>query len=635
MQAVSLELSIQTKNIQFMLKNKSEKFFIISVILATFSVLSLFTISNFLINSKIDCSSKICGQIFKDDDVIQYVDFSFNNKYYKKKYQNAQANSIRIKKIGNTIIVDIPQLKPELSSLRAELVNVRDDATIRVIISESRSIYIFVDSKIAYTHRYELPVFQINPERLVTFEGIDAETYIVSTNQLAKNPEPLETGRIVLVLFLITLLTLLISQIFKVQTSDYVHPEVYKRPYIFGVIFFWIASVMFYFLKPFDPVGAQNPGLFGPLGAAFSDYFQIAQISQFNKPYDLGGVNYPPASLFFGKLVFYVLPGLPGFILFIGVSLGLILTLIRKSGVMQSPRKALIFISFYPLIFGLVRGNLDILAVCLVFYSVSLLDKFNGRVSTVLLAFAISIKIWPIVFILYLGKWKDRKLLYETLIYVVIITLGSGYALGYNNFDEILKVISTSFNAADNITTQAFRYCFSLSSLVFFSHLFVTTDSPWNPIKSEIESSIIFADSIFAKAIILFSLLLLLIALIRSNSKKQSFLFMSGIVLLLPTPSYTYRGAILLGYFILFNKENESKRFKNRSIDRFLRRVQLSMWIPIFAPSTFYFANNSEISTASLIQPLSLMTILGVELYFLFSQGGYFQSRRPFSRIRS
>jgi hypothetical protein len=593
----------------------------------------LSVISSFLLNSKIDCKTNPCAGAFRENRVIQYIEFSFVNKSEEKTDEQVTNNSIKISRNQNNLVFNIPQLKPESSNLQAEVRNIQDNSKIKVIINQSRSIYIFVDEKVAFTHRYEMPVFQINPNKLVIYDGIDSSTQNITANYLVKNPELLETSRILLVLMLIMTVTFLLSLTYQTESSVFIRPEVYKPFFIFGVAFFWIVSLLVYFIKPFDPVGAQNPGLFGPIGAAFSDYFQIAQISQFNKPYELGGVNYPPASLIFGKIMFYALPGLPGFILFASASLGFIFKLVRQNSIIKSPRTLLLFIFFYPLIFGLVRGNFDIVAVCLVFYSINFIDKFNGRISILLLAFAIAIKIWPIVFVLYFYKWKNKKLVYETLIYTIFITLFSAYLLGYSNLDEIFEVISSSLFSADNVTTQAFHYCYSVTAIIFFAHLFVTADSPWNPLKSEIQSSVMFTDGFFAKFILLCLLLLLVLGVFKTRSKKQTFLFLSGIALLLPTPSYTYRGAVLLGSFILFSYESLEKSSKNSNVDEFFRKIQLCMWIPIFAPSTFFFARNSEISTASFIQPLSLLIILGIELYLLFSQGSYFQRRRPFSRI--
>jgi len=374
--------------------------------------------------------------------------------------------------------------------------------------------------------------------------------------------------------------------------------------------------------------------LFGPIGAAFSDYFQISQIGQFNKPYELGGVNYPPAALIVGKILFGAFPGLPGFVLFASASLGLIFYLVRKSGIIESLRTALPVIFFYPLVFGLVRGNFDIVAICLIFYSINFVDKFNGRISTFLLALAVAIKIWPIVFVLYFFKWKNKKLVLETFVYTFLLTMFSAYLLGYSHLIEIFEVISSSFLSADNVTTQAFHYCYSITSIIFFAHLFLTANSPWNPLKSEIQGSVMFTDGIFAKSILVLLLLLLVAAIFKSKSKRQTFLFLSGIALLLPTPSYTYRGAILLGCFILFNHESLERRSENSKGGEFLKNIQLCMWVPIFAPGVFFFARNSEISTASIFQPLALLILVGIEMYLLFSQGSYFHRRHHFSRIK-
>jgi hypothetical protein len=608
---------------------------ITSVFLILILAGSLSAISNFLINSKIDCKVNSCSKLFDENQVIQSVEVSFLNKSGENREKIETKNSIEISQSQNNISISIPQLKPEFSNLKVELKDVQENSKITIRVNESRSVYVFVDEKIAYSHRYEMPVFQINPIQIISYQGIDLSTQNLSTNYIAKNPGFLEIGRILLVLILILTITYLISLNYQKPSLPFLHSELHKPWFVYGIAFFWIASIVITFRKPFDPVGAQNPGLFGPIGAAFSDYFQISQIGQFNKPYELGGVNYPPAALMFGKILFGAFPGLPGFVLFASASLGLIFYLVRKSGIIKSLRTALPVVLFYPLIFGLVRGNFDIVAVCLIFYSINFADKFNGRVSALLLALAVAIKIWPIVFILYFYKWKNKKLVYETLAYTFLLTMFSAYLLGYSHLNEIFEVVSSSFFYADNVTTQAFHYCYSLTSIIFFAHLFLTADSPWNPLKFEVQDSVMFTDGIFAKFILALLLLLLVTAVFKTRSKRQTFLFLSGIALLLPTPSYTYRGAILLGCFILFNYDSLEGKSKKSKGDEFLRKTQLCMWIPIFAPGVFFFARNSEISTASLLQPLALLIVLGIEMYLLFSQGSYFQRKHLFSRIKS
>jgi hypothetical protein len=618
-----------------MLKVTPRKRVVTSAIVGLLCIGLLSVISILLLNSKKDCRTNACGEIFRDKSVIQDIKFSFLNKSAENIYKKETNNSIKITRYEKSINIGLPQLKPEASNLKIELKNIQDNSKIEVEIIQSKSIYIFVDNNIAFTHRYEMPVFNIDPNDLTMYDGIDSSTQKIEANYLIEFPKALGIAWIGLMLILIVAITNLASITFQTKPIVSFRPDIYNPLIVLGVSFFWIISLLIYMIKPFDPVGAQNPGLFGPIGAAFSDYFQIAQISQFNQPYELGGVNYPPTALLFGKVLFYLLPGSFGFIIFASACLGLIYKFIRELNFIKSPSTMLLFVFFYPLIFGLVRGNFDILAICLVFYSIKFMEKSNGRIAAFLLALAIAIKVWPIVFLLYLLRWKNIKVLLESVIYALVLTIGSAYLLGYSIINNILEVISSSFTASDNITTQAFRYCFSLTAVIFITHLFITAESPWNPLKTEIQESVFFTDGLYAKFILLVVLLLLLIGLFKSKKKRETFLFISGIALLIPTPSYTYRGAILLGYFILFSHEFWRDKLDNGGRDTFLNKVQLAMWIPIFAPSTFVFARNSEISTASFIQPISLLIILGIQLFFLFSKESYFQSRRRFPRITS
>ena len=68
-------------------------------------------------------------------------------------------------------------------------------------------------------------------------------------NYLVKNPELLETIRILLVLMLIMTVTFLLALTYQTESSVFIRPEVYKPFFIFGVTFFWIVSLLVYFIK--------------------------------------------------------------------------------------------------------------------------------------------------------------------------------------------------------------------------------------------------------------------------------------------------------------------------------------------------------------------------------------------------
>jgi hypothetical protein len=110
-----------------MLKSTIKAKIITTVLLILILAGSLSAISNFLINSKIDCKVNPCSKIFDENQVIQSVEVSFLNKAGENRDKLETKNSIDISKRQNNISISIPQLKPEFSSLKVELKDVQEN----------------------------------------------------------------------------------------------------------------------------------------------------------------------------------------------------------------------------------------------------------------------------------------------------------------------------------------------------------------------------------------------------------------------------------------------------------------------------------------------------------------------------
>ena len=107
-----------------MLKQTLKAKITVSVLLILVIAGSLSVISNFLINSKIDCTVNSCSEMFNDNQVIQSVEISFLNKSGEYREELETKNSIKISKIEGFDINDVEDLKiaENLVSIKKKLI---------------------------------------------------------------------------------------------------------------------------------------------------------------------------------------------------------------------------------------------------------------------------------------------------------------------------------------------------------------------------------------------------------------------------------------------------------------------------------------------------------------------------------
>jgi hypothetical protein len=142
----------------------------------------------------------------------------------------------------------------------------------------------------------------------------------------------------------------------------------------------------------------------------------------------------------------------------------------------------------------------------------------------------------------------------------------------------------------------------------------------------EVGNSLVFVNGLYSSMIIFLLLGGLIYLFFKAKNVATEFLILSGVVLLIPTQSFTYRALIVLLYFYL-RSDVEQVRGKGRSrnparipIKKYVHPISLEkirIWstIPLFAPTAFYFIPGTQFSTASLLQPLGLLVFIGLAIY--------------------
>ena len=524
--------------------------------------------------------------------------------------------------------------------------------SVRVRVIQGRELFIFINDRIAYTHRYQLPVFYSNPLSLiqnsVSGSGYVSTVKVTESRVYQENNNLQRLPNMFFVLFgvlLSAIFCLLLLRRFKAPATK----SFRLRSAPFGwMVGLWVVTFIAWIMSPFDPTGTTNPGLFGPLGAAFSDYFQTSQMSHFNQPYTLLGVDYPPFALAVLKGLSYLLPGLLGLAFMIAICVGILsfmfIRVTWSSTGASRFKNVMIFLLPYPLIFGIVRGNIDLLAAALIWLAILFKDSKYAILPALLLASAISLKLWPIVFLFFFLRWGYRKVAFMSVGLTALFTVVSSYVLGYRNVSAAFHTILPSLSASTLITTDAFHDTYSMTSLLYYGHILLIVADPLRSTPRDLASAGSFAGSFAAKVLIAAVAIFLVRMIWKSRSVSRSYLFCAGLALLISTPTYTYRGVILVPYFYLVWRE--SSLFGEEEVDAQLKKGQISSdmnrrnnsvinglnrerlmeqlkrvrefaWLPILAPTTILFINGTQFSVGSVLQPASLMVLLAIEAYLL------------------
>lgn len=232
-----------------------------------------------------------------------------------------------------------------------------------------------------------------------------------------------------------------------------------------------------------DYVGEKGRGSFGPWGVAFSDFFVVADYAKVPRPYDDGLTNYPPTCLVLMKAI-GVLPGESLWLLVIS-ALGLGLAYVVRSSDATIPGKerataVLLVLASYPLLFGVVRGNLDVFATVLLLVSIRSRSKLLARVS---LALAVSLKIWPagvLVYLLLKRRFRDVAVIASLAAGVTTLCLWLvGYSRVVEGWNGFLHQVLQGNALTGEPAMLVYEISIGASLLLIFSVFLGPTESPF------------------------------------------------------------------------------------------------------------------------------------------------------------
>jgi hypothetical protein len=488
--------------------------------------------------------------------------------------------------------------------------NLGKSKSVTVSVRDGQQIYFFRDAKLVYSHRYQARVFIFSfmDQKYKTGKTSEVQgmKYSISFHNLSlsKIRELIWYSSMLLLLFLGIVGCALF---FPISIPRILNESKFKLSYFnLFTSLSWMWCLTSWFIDPRNNYGLSRTP-FTPTDAAFSDFYQVAQAGRFPRPYEAGTTNYPPFAVWFMSTISH-LPSLLSLMTIYFIAI-IVMYFFLKSNHSEFVSKNWFWIVFcYPMIFAMVRGNIDI-AVCTLIMFFLALWKRNSTVAAFLLGLAIALKTWPIFLLLAFVKARKFRLMMKVLLFTALTTLGANLFLGYlrplswfNNFLVGAKDVKSG-------TTSEFYYSYGIKSLALFTHLLIQSSNPIHigfSNGSTNAQALSFVNGPWWILITVLTAIFLIYMSCRASKVSNALIYAASIPLLLQSPAYTYRGILIV--VVLVYKFAEISR--NGIVDqKYVIWLKFAMFFCVI-PSTFIFVKGSFISTSSIIQPLAVICAL-------------------------
>lgn len=493
---------------------------------------------------------------------------------------------------------------------------------LQVTITRSRSFEVTVDGKIVYAHRYNEPVVYLGEP---TSEGSpatkNARGILLLSPSLAVNawdqplstftsPDALSWSLVFLLAAVAAVLLLPLAWgTGRSRTLANAQATSALQRISLGVIGLWMVAICIWFWHshsdPGHVVDVLNSATDSPFtqpGPRFSDWFQVSLFSKYTDPYAFDATNYPPTSIVFMKL-FGFLSARGSFALVFGASAGMLLAcwwhVVGRFNGARSWLMCIPAVISFPILFAYDRGNMDIAAVALIFAAIIFNENDKGKVAGLLLAIAVVIKLWPVIFVVaFLLKRSTRAAgVVASVGWLLSVVLSLLVIQSANGVSSML----VSFGTPD--TAKLFAHSYAIRSVAASAYLIFASNDP------TVASG--FADLPIFLALRALTMILLLFGLFRLSLTSQRMLMAAAIALLIPGLSFEYRAVVLV--IVLAFEIREASTHSGRPLVSVLNPLRQLCWIAVLGPTAFWYfqlppsSDAVPVSTATFIAPLALV----------------------------
>lgn len=349
--------------------------------------------------------------------------------------------------------------------------------------------------------------------------------------------------------------------------------------------------------------------LFDP-GDRFNDFFSMLKVCSGNNPYGVGnasGSSYFPVA----NSIMFIL-GLAGnsyislVILYVMFTLVLglfIKTMFGKKLTFENiPAFIIITFTTYPFLFNLDRGNIDMAVFMFLVGFFYFHDKGKPLLSILFLALAISMKLYPAVFLILLLKDKKYKEIAAVIAISVLLTLGALLSFTgtiTENIQALLRNLG-SFN-------QDFNSFYGLQhNLSLYGVIRVVTFIFMTLIHGEVIHGV-FRDAIpwYSMAVLVLFFGICIYILFFENRKWKNVTMLTIVMLIFPNVSFDYRLIFLFVPLVYFIREGIDSKFRN---------LYLLLFSLLLVPHNYIYLY-WDISTGVLIYPTLMVMIIGLIFY--------------------
>ena len=351
----------------------------------------------------------------------------------------------------------------------------------------------------------------------------------------------------------------------------------------------------------------------------FSDFTQLFISAQYQDPYSVAGVSYPPFGLFVMDLMGFF-SARQATILFLSAAMAVLIAVIWRTidtrSDLDSKHKFVLtslFAFSFPVLFAADRGNLDLVVIALVLASISLiLNNGNSYMSGILFGIASAVKIYPLFLlpVLIYKKW-DLKFILSTSVTFCTASIFGSLRYGLSLSEGVSSVILGSSGqslSGDNAT----RWNTSLASLMSLITRFTYPEYEagiWRLLSDPIAILTLIAAGFIGAGY-----------LFRQNCSRSlvAIYWLAFVLLVLPS-SPAYRTSILLIallYIAFLGMEdvNYPKLFG----------VLIGICI---SPTVFWYFGSGATNTYSVVSPVALIFIVGLVFKDIGQQ--HSQDQRP------
>ena len=488
--------------------------------------------------------------------------------------------------------------------------HIQDNDLLKIKLIDSRKFYVERNSQLVYTHRFQEHVFYYEPSDLNKIRDQLGSRLDIQIKTLGYSNRLVNVTLFLLIVLILGNSWLLMR---RYQTTE-IKKVSQKIPHYFflAIGLLWGGSLLAWYFGPRDSIGSTGRSPFGPSAPFFSDFFQIAQSAQYENPYLEGAVNYPAFAIFalkgFGNPITNSL-----ILLILSLSLSMFLLIYREIAVqyhLNWPQSILLGSACYPILYGIFRGNLDVLVSSLVIASIYFWSKTKKNItSLILMAIAISLKVWPIFFIIPLLKFKKYKeVLWTGLVSIVI---SSFFTLIYSgwNFERFMSIILSSGESKNSGDTSEFSFSYSIRTLLGGIYHLIKYKG-FDSSVERLDQVFAFLDSTFILSVLLTLLIFTLTLTLRLKAFNAVYLYSASIPLLFFSPSYTYRAIPIVFYFyLLMIKINKIDLVTDKKTSKISPWEWLSFAF-LLTPATVLFFPGTQISLNSILQPLGLLVLM-------------------------